>query len=101
MPKSRTSRGVRGLKSLFSPVLISRFKSHLSRGAWIEISLLMSPVAAFRSHLSRGAWIEMKNIHATGNHRRSHLSRGAWIEISGETEAKCMEKVAPLAGCVD
>ena len=35
-----------------------------------------------KSHLTRGAWIEMKiTIDIANKKEMSHLTRGAWIEI--------------------
>ena len=56
-------------------------QSHPSRGAWIEILVLMLSSLLKVSHPSRGAWIEiLKHLDDTGQHV-SHPSRGAWIEI--------------------
>ena len=80
--------------------------SHLTRGAWIEMSCLFVRYCLVHgSHLTRGAWIEMyvtNSLYAFGQRRTSHevrglkytkscivvcrlvshLTRGAWIEIS-------------------
>ncbi len=102
--KSRTSHEVRGLKLSILENMRDGGKSHLTRGAWIEMVLNTLPSAKFPSHLTRGAWIEMTITWAdiTGIGSRtshevrglkllpvtdctpgevSHLTRGAWIEI--------------------
>ena len=79
-------------------------KSHLTRGAWIEISFSLLIVRLAKSHLTRGAWIEIgygagytylaegRTSHevrglkywqagTAGRIPMSHLTRGAWIEI--------------------
>ena len=58
--------------------------SHLTRGAWIEITGGMKHERSKRkSHLTRGAWIEIRGNHSINhNYNMSHLTRGAWIEMS-------------------
>ena len=80
--------------------------SHLTRGAWIEIFMILSicsvnicrtshEVRGLKyfdvlfssvvkmSHLTRGAWIEIPvALIACCLACKSHLTRGAWIEIS-------------------
>ena len=81
-------------------------RSHLTRGAWIEMCIENIIAATFarrtshevrglkygginernrlyQSHLTRGAWIEMimLSMSAFGS-GLSHLIRGAWIEIA-------------------
>ena len=79
-PSSRTPRGVRGLKSGRTLRCPATTTSHPSRGAWIEIGVLMT---------------------STSNTSASHPSRGAWIEIPGWRSGPLRANVAPLAGCVD
>ena len=57
--------------------------SHLTRGAWIEIILIIRIGGTLsRSHLTRGAWIEISVIRPIRKDwLLSHLTRGAWIEI--------------------
>ena len=57
--RGRTPRGVRGLKSCVVECGPSGRLSHPSRGAWIEIALLVVSTNCERSHPSRGAWIEI------------------------------------------
>ena len=61
-------------------------RSHLTRGAWIEIAHTSAALRRLNvSHLTRGAWIEIKRHHDMSFVvRMSHLTRGAWIEISYE-----------------
>ena len=91
-------------------------KSHLTRGAWIEIETWIDLEAQYRSrtshevrglkyviivnnpfdrrsHLTRGAWIEMlqKRFPAT-RVLKSHLTRGAWIEISQEQACRNLQE---------
>ena len=78
----RTSHEVRGLKSLKPLWGAYIIKSHLTRGAWIEISFtcscgISSPVAP---HTRCVDW----NCHCCPLYLStlaSHLTRGAWIEI--------------------
>ena len=101
-------------------------KSHLTRGAWIEIPALTSAFPACSlSHLTRGAWIEIKkstkqegeNMSRTSHEVRglklinasmkiqrkdmSHLTRGAWIEIPKSVIVLGLVQVAPHTRCVD
>ena len=56
-------------------------ESHPARGAWIEITAVLTADGDVVSHPARGAWIEMLPVlHATGN-IWSHPARGAWIEM--------------------
>ena len=55
----RTPHGVRGLKYVFSSLILSALVSHPARGAWIEITARPCPAAPAQSHPVRGAWIEM------------------------------------------
>ena len=61
---------------------IASLKSLPSRGAWIEIQVLLEVPGLPKSLPSRGAWIEMGGwpslLPASGT---SLPSRGAWIEI--------------------
>ena len=55
----------------------------------------------FKSHPTRGAWIEMLFAYLCGFLLESHPTRGAWIEIViAGVVANCIS-VAPHAGCVD
>ena len=64
-----------------------KIKSHLTRGAWIEIkiSLVKSIKPYMQSHLTRGAWIEISTIEALpppDASRTSHEVRGLkYLEI--------------------
>ena len=101
----RTSHEVRGLKFEESAEEKERKRSHLTRGAWIEIPKvtvgdryadcrtshevrgLKYPYACQyeplkESHLTRGAWIEINfRPEIISALFQSHLTRGAWIEI--------------------
>ena len=50
---------------------------------------------------SRGAWIEIKVVLGDGTVLMSPPSRGAWIEILSAIAAEVVPVVAPLAGGVD
>ena len=77
----RTPQGVRGLKSELTDLGAKGVKSHPARGAWIEITAVLTADGDVVSHPARGAWIEMLPVlHATGN-IWSHPARGAWIEM--------------------
>ena len=54
-----------------------------------------------RSHLTRGAWIEMWRNSVTLGTRLSHLTRGAWIEIHFSAQIHVPRLVAPHTRCVD
>ena len=54
------------------------------------------------SHLTRGAWIEISNKGAsTCTSLGSHLTRGAWIEIAFRRRSEILPVVAPHTRCVD
>ena len=55
----RTSHEVRGLKFGVLKLILFQMLSHLTRGAWIEILVLLYHVQGRASHLTRGAWIEI------------------------------------------
>ena len=77
-------------------------RSHLARGAWIEISVLGLGAEDDESHLARGAWIEMERSAPPIAYRgRSHLARGAWIEIFYTSPVAAGLPVAPRKRCVD
>ena len=57
-------------------------RSHLTRGAWIEIIAEGNGAISTGSHLTRGAWIEIFCRCVTYLLLWSHLTRGAWIEIA-------------------
>ena len=78
----RTPRGVRGLKSRsggggrFVPCRTPRGVRGLKYGRPRQYHLWA------KSHPSRGAWIEIVIVLVKRRHKqRSHPSRGAWIEI--------------------
>ena len=100
--------------------------SHLTRGAWIEISAGVNrTVNVAVSHLTRGAWIEIfpfrvnnRLFHSRTSHevrglkllfmvvylrilKRSHLTRGAWIEMLLVLLPRLCLQVAPHTRCVD
>ena len=58
--RGRTSHEVRGLKCKVIDVLMTEFRSHLTRGAWIEMHIKTIEEIMQMSHLTRGAWIEMR-----------------------------------------
>ncbi len=105
---SRIAHAVRGLKYPGLSPAAAALRSHCSRGAWIEITLLEGFVDTIdgriahavrglksarqtqrqvpmliKSHRSRGAWIEIGTWASIGwtCSAGSHRSRGAWIEI--------------------
>ena len=78
-----------------------RIKSPPSRGAWIEMTRLVSRAAINTSPPSRGAWIEIFAAFAAYGGVVSPPSRGAWIEIGYQYEDLMLTVVAPLAGGVD
>ena len=99
---SRTSHEVRGLKFIINKNAKIINRSHLTRGAWIEMVgeynfKLMSKL----SHLTRGAWIEISVRYRTICSLMSHLTRGAWIEIFIREEKYDGYCVAPHTRCVD
>ena len=53
------------------------------------------------SHLTRGAWIEISKMKSMPWYGRSHLTRGAWIEIALKLEFPDRLIVAPHTRCVD
>ena len=121
----RTSHEVRGLKYLYHKGTTELPKSHLTRGAWIEIIYFCSFYHAFRcrtSHEVRGLKFYNNRgqfmLQTVAPHTRcvdwnlyiphpdyltdqSHLTRGAWIEIATSL-VKCWRiAVAPHTRCVD
>jgi len=53
-----------------------------ARGAWIEISISIRPLALLLSLPARGAWIEIGYKKISARTIKSSLpARGAWIEI--------------------
>ena len=79
--QSRTSHEVRGLKLDLSINMYRKLKSHLTRGAWIEI-YIRHPL---NKRLSRTSH-EVRGLKYPASRRgvyylQSHLTRGAWIEI--------------------
>ena len=60
------------------------YKSHPSRGGWIEIYLCLARITGpHMSHPSRGGWIEISiPRRKTLRNSKSHPSRGGWIEIT-------------------
>ena len=63
-------------------------RSHLVRGAWIEIFSNFADIHLRRSHLVRGAWIEIEmSTPRRRPARKSHLVRGAWIEMLARRSA--------------
>ena len=77
-------------------------RSHLTRGAWIEITSGMRiRKGLISSHLTRGAWIEILAISSlfTGSMRRtSHEVRG--LKYNPETGEVYAMSVAPHTRCV-
>ena len=53
-----------------------------SRGAWIEIGVLLNYLRYVMSPPSRGAWIEISENRRMASLSLSPPSRGAWIEMS-------------------
>ena len=76
----RTSHEVRGLKCYSCYYGSIFYRSHLTRGAWIEIrGEKISHLPIRGSHLTRGAWIEMEitmNTAQAITSRTSHEVRG-------------------------
>ena len=54
-----------------------------------------------KSHLARGAWIEIIYAQGVKAAAPSHLARGAWIEIRCFALSGTKTKVAPRKRCVD
>ena len=78
----RTPPGVRGLKFCCRLFRIRDYKSHPTRGAWIEINGVdQGDVTVQASHPTRGAWIEISDAVNKLVFFLSHPTRGAWIEI--------------------
>ena len=80
--RRRTSHEVRGLKYAYRNSFLSLMRSHLTRGAWIEISSMMFSFWSFlgrTSHEVRGLKYLCKPDFSAG--KKSHLTRGAWIEM--------------------
>ena len=102
MQASRTSHEVRGLKYCSGSRGGNPCKSHLTRGAWIEIKLQKQRNAHWcsrTSHEVRG--LKWSNIEIVDDNLMSHLTRGAWIEI-GLLMCNCLcLSVAPHTRCVD
>ena len=76
--------------------------SHPSRGAWIEILVVLRPATAAMSrtpHGVRGLKLKLFADKTIGG--LSHPSRGAWIEIRMAAGLTVRPSVAPLTGCVD
>ena len=99
---SRTSHEVRGLKLFWKCRNCFKIKSHLTRGAWIEITNFynFNSLHSRTSHEVRGL-----KFYSYGHRLRnngSHLTRGAWIEISAYDVLKAWNTgVAPHTRCVD
>ena len=111
---SRTPHGVRGLKSIASPTIItvSSRTPHGVRG--LKLALDLADIQVVASHPSRGAWIEIPDGEASAwrtagrtphgvrglkcSHPGarpsgvppSHPSRGAWIEMRPTAAAQTM-----------
>ena len=80
--ESRTSHEVRGLKFRDSVVIAALVKSHLTRGAWIEMYSIFTKAGTSisrTSHEVRG--LKYKGFFRLNQYFASHLTRGAWIEI--------------------
>ena len=78
----RTSHEVRGLKCSRPWIIINVFRSHLTRGAWIEMTLSLmkqsgNDVAPHTRCVDWNTEITKNNYHNI----ESHLTRGAWIEM--------------------
>ena len=85
-----------------SGLTLRRTRSPPSRGAWIEILIVVQiPGPGPSSPPSRGAWIEMRGPETRTSTAASPPSRGAWIEIEAVDVNLLNSKVAPLAGGVD
>ena len=78
----RTSHEVRGLKSRNFKFWIFPFEvaPHTRCVDWNKFPQ-SSPPDFQKSHLTRGAWIEISKIGISDVTLQSHLTRGAWIEI--------------------
>ena len=82
----RTSHEVRGLKYSHGGKNTYPQRSHLTRGAWIEI---LETIKFAVDHLSRTSH-EVRGLKFCSNTEliscivTSHLTRGAWIEITGD-----------------
>ena len=76
--------------------------SHLTRGAWIEIILIVNlnvPKSGRTSHEVRG--LKYDNLAANIEAFLSHLTRGAWIEMENGQKTSEALMVAPHTRCVD
>ena len=100
---SRTSHEVRGLKFYSYGHRLRNNGSHLTRGAWIEISaydVLKAWNTGVAPHTRCVDW-NYKYISRVRSNRPSHLTRGAWIEIHNSNYNIFCYCVAPHTRCVD
>ena len=54
-------------------------------GAWIEITIIRSAVAAAISRSREGAWIEIGGVEFIATEDKGRSREGAWIEIAPST----------------
>ena len=77
--------------------------SHLTRGAWIEISNMRQKLSGTStSHLTRGAWIEIPLLPRellSVSCRTSHEVRG--LKYRNQRGSNLRSTVAPHTRCVD
>ena len=98
----RTSHEVRGLKSKDCAGMNIYIKSHLTRGAWIEICSFISLDHLIVSHLTRGAWIEISgNYGIYGTHAVAPHTRCVDWNNSDVSNHFVFLLVAPHTRCVD
>ena len=99
----RSPHGERGLKFWSDTLKLQIDRVSLpSRGAWIEITVIVIlNVSSHWSLPSRGAWIEILLRSLGYAWIRSLPSRGAWIEMLELAPRVDEPSVAPLAGSVD
>ena len=99
---NRTPRGVRGLKQLPLPRLLTIAEPHPSRGAWIETLRLYCPSQSISNRTPRGVrGLKPADGKPHPPPGRPHPSRGAWIETLLYRRYIAQKRTAPLAGCVD
>ena len=100
--RCRTSHEVRGLKCRDEGAWEEAETSHLTRGAWIEITISNTTKTGLKvaPHTRCVDWNSNVNRTACWA-KKSHLTRGAWIEIGMHGDLSFTSPVAPHTRCVD
>ena len=117
-----TPHGVSGLKFFVAQSNATMYKSHPTRGEWIEIRQPVAmPSVRYRSHPTRGEWIEISSVldgvkpltrltpHGVSGLKFfqksigripswSHPTRGEWIEIFSSLVVLQFVPVSPHTG---